>query len=212
MTPVVKICGITNLADARFALEAGAEYLGLNFFADSPRFLNLETVAAEAVEIKNTFPACKLVGVFVNEEIENVKRLAEICELDILQFHGDESPKYCEQFELPVWKAFRVKDASSLEDLEQFLHLSGIVLDAWNRSAFGGTGQTFSWKLIQKIRNQIPFLILSGGLKPENVAEAIKTLQPNVIDVCSGVEVAGNPRKKDQAKIRELFDAMHTKG
>lgn len=208
MKPAVKICGITNLTDARFALEAGAEYLGLNFFADSPRFLNLETVAAEAVEIKNTLPACKLVGVFVNEEAENVKRLAEICELDILQFHGDESPEYCEQFELPVWKAFRVKDASSLEDLEQFLHLSGIVLDAWNRSAFGGTGQTFSWKLIQKIRSRIPFLILSGGLKPENVVEAIKTLQPDVIDVCSGVEVAGDTRKKDQAKIRELFEAI----
>ncbi|MDD3067012.1 MAG: phosphoribosylanthranilate isomerase [Candidatus Gracilibacteria bacterium] len=208
MQTEVKICGITNLTDAIFAVKSGAKYLGLNFFPDSPRFLNLETVAAEAIEIKNTLPAYKLVGVFVNETIENVKRLAEICELDILQFHGDESPEYCEKFALPVWKAFRVKDASSLEDLEQFLHLDGIVLDAWNRSAFGGTGQTFSWKLIQKIRNQIPFLILSGGLKPENVAEAIKTLQPDVIDICSGVEAAGNPRKKDQAKIRELFDAI----
>jgi phosphoribosylanthranilate isomerase len=208
MKPEVKICGITNLADAVFAVKNGAKYLGLNFFADSPRFMNLETVATEAIEIKSALPDCKLVGVFVNEAAANVKRLAEICELDILQFHGDESPDYCEQFSLPVWKAFRVKDASSLEDLEQFLHLNGIVLDAWNRSAFGGTGQTFSWKLIQKIRNQIPFLILSGGLNPENVAEAIKTLQPDVIDVCSGVEMENNSRKKDSAKILKLFDAI----
>ena len=97
----------------------------------------------------------KLVGVFVDEAAEKIRLLAEICEFDILQFHGNEPLEFCTQFELPVWRAFRVRDENSLGDLQQFLNLDGIVLDAFKRGAFGGTGQTFDWKLIHRIRDEI---------------------------------------------------------
>ena len=203
----IKICGITNLIDAAAAVKNGASYLGLNFFPDSPRGLTPDAAANLALEIKNKFPRVKLVGVFVDEAAEKIQLLAEICELDILQFHGNESLEFCAQFELPVWRAFRVRNENSLGDLQQFLNLDGIVLDAFKRGQFGGTGQTFDWKLIHRIRDQIPFFILAGGVNPKNVKKAIKQLKPNVIDVCSGVEAENNPRKKDAKKLTELFEA-----
>lgn len=145
---------------------------------------------------------------FVNDEEKKIKRVAELCELDVLQFHGNETPDFCSKFELPIWRAFRVKDSDSLGDIQQFIHLAGIVLDAYKKGDFGGTGQTFDWELIHKIRDEIPFFILSGGLNPYNVSKAIKQLKPNVMDVCSGVETGDNKRKKDHQKIKSLFEAI----
>ncbi|MCK5472236.1 phosphoribosylanthranilate isomerase [Candidatus Gracilibacteria bacterium] len=208
MKPEIKICGITNLTDAKAAVKNGASYLGLNFFPDSLRGLTPDAAANLALDIKNKFPRIKLVGVFVDEVAEKIRLLAEICELDILQFHGNESPKFCAQFELPTWRAFRVRDENSLDDLQQFLNLDGIVLDAFKRGQFGGTGQTFNWELIHRIRDEIPFFILAGGMNSKNAAKAVKQLKPNVVDVCSGVETENDPRKKDLEKLAELFEAV----
>ena len=208
--PLVKICGITNLEDAALAANAGAEFLGLNFFPESPRFLESAAATKLASEIKNKLPNIKLVGVFVNERPEQINKLAKLCELDILQFHGEETPDFCEKFDLPIWRAFRVKNHESLSDVQQFLHLAGIVLDAYKKGAIGGTGQTFDWELIHRVRDELPYFILSGGINLHNVSKAIKQLRPNVIDVCSGAEDHNNKRKKDPQKIKDLFEAIRS--
>ena len=204
----IKICGITNLTDALAAKEAGAKYLGLNFFADSPRGLAPDAAANLALAIKDKLPRIKLVGVFVDEALEKVRLLANLCELDILQFHGHESPEFCASFELPVWRAFRVRDEGSLDDLQNYLNLDGIVLDAFKRGRFGGTGQTFDWKMIHRVRDKIPFFILAGGITSKNIGKAIKQLMPDVVDACSGVEIDGDPRRKDPEKLRALFETV----
>ncbi len=206
--PAIKICGITNLVDATLAAEAGAAYLGLNFFKDSPRYLSLSEMEKLAGEIKLSLPAIQLVGVFVNETAEQINKIAELAQLDILQLHGDESAEFCTQFDLPVWKAFRVKDSGSLADLADYLKLDGIVLDAYKRGAYGGTGKTADWETIREIRDELPNFILSGGLTADNIGRAIGELNPNIIDICSGVEVADNPRQKDAGKISALFEAV----
>lgn len=190
-------------------MKAGAEFLGLNFFEESPRTLGPDAAANLALDIKTNFPDVNLVGVFVDENPEKIRLIADICELDVLQFHGKEDPEFCAKFDLPVWKAFRVKNENSFEDLQQFLNLDGIVLDAFKKGQFGGTGQTFDWKLIHRIRDEIPFFILAGGLTPKNISKAVKQLKPNVVDICSGIEVDGNPRKKNPEKLAELFEELH---
>ncbi|MCF7836109.1 phosphoribosylanthranilate isomerase [Candidatus Gracilibacteria bacterium] len=208
MPPKVKICGITNFADAELAVKLGAHYLGLNFFEASPRSLDPNTAANLSLAIKSKFPRVKLVGVFVDESLAKIRLISEICELDILQCHGNETPKFCAQWNLPVWKAFRVKNENSFGDLEQFLALDGIVLDAFKKGQFGGTGQTFDWELIHRIRDEIPFFILAGGINPQNVKKAAQQLKPDVIDVCSGVEMNDDPCKKDPAKLKNLFEEL----
>jgi len=208
LLPKIKICGITSLADAELAVKFKVHYLGLNFFEDSPRGLNPDTAANLSLELKSEFPRVKLVGVFVDENPEKIRLISEICELDVLQFHGNETPEFCAQFQLPIWKAFRVKNENSFEDLQQFLSLDGIVLDAFKKGQFGGTGQTFDWELIHKIRDEIPFFILAGGINPQNVKKAARQLKPDVIDVCSGVEMDGDPCKKDPVKLKKLFEEL----
>lgn len=208
MKTAIKICGITNFQDAQLALDSDATYLGLNFFGDSPRFLTAAEATQLAEKIKTVSPTTQLVGVFVDAAEAEVRQLAELCQLDILQFHGHENPDFCAQFELPVWRAFRVRDESSLADLEQFADCAGIVLDAYRRGQFGGTGQTFDWKLIHRVRDELPNFILSGGLNPSNVGKAIRQLRPNVVDVCSGVEAANDPRRKDPHRLAALFEAV----
>jgi len=205
MKTEVKICGITNFEDAKIATEAGAKFLGLNFFVRSPRALEINEAAILAIKIKSELPTVKLVGVFVDELPERIEQLIKICELDILQFHGNEPHEFCAQFKQKIWRAFRVKNKNSLDELEQFLGLDGIVLDAFRKGKFGGTGQTFDWKLIHQIRDKLPFFILAGGLAPRNIRRAVEQLRPDVVDLASGVEFAGNPRKKDPQKIAELF-------
>ena len=201
--PRIKICGITNFEDAKASAELGAHYLGLNFFPESPRFLDSDEAIKLADIIKNELDV-KLVGVFVNEKLETIKRIADVCSLDIIQLHGNETPDFCASFDLPVWKAFRVQDENSLTDVTQFIQLEGIVLDAYRKGEFGGTGQTFNWQLIHHVRDELPFFILSGGLNSSNVAKAIKQLKPNVLDICSGVEISENPRRKNSEKLQKL--------
>lgn len=195
----VKICGITNLADAQVAVEAGADALGFNFYEKSPRFI----ATREAAEISRALPLFTLrVGVFVNPAEDLVQRAIGECSLNLLQFHGDESPAFCTQFGLMSMKAFRVRDASSLKELPNY-RTDAWLLDAYSPEALGGTGEKFNWDLAVEAQKLGKPVFLAGGLTPENVAEAIRQVQPFAVDVSSGVESA--PGKKDHAKVRAFI-------
>ena len=202
MSVRVKICGITNLGDAQVAVEAGADALGFNFYEKSPRFIT----TAAASEISRALPLFALrVGVFVNPFEELVRRAIGQCGLNLLQFHGDESPEFCTQFGLMSLKAFRVRDASSLKELPNY-RTDAWLLDAYSPEALGGMGERFNWDLAVEAQRFGKPIFLAGGLTPENVAEAIRQVQPFGVDVSSGVE--GTPGRKDHAKVRAFIKAV----
>lgn len=196
----VKICGITNLEDALMAVEAGADALGFVFFRGSPRCISPERAAAI---IRRLPPFIQTVGLFVNEEPATVNAVADQCGLDLVQLHGEESPDYCTAVKRRIIKAFRVKDASSLDAIVNY-HVAACLLDAWSPAARGGTGTTFNWEIAARAAASHP-IILAGGLTPENVAEAVATVNPYAVDVSSGVE--SSPGKKDAALIRAFISA-----
>jgi phosphoribosylanthranilate isomerase len=194
----VKICGITNLEDALAAVDYGADALGFNFYSQSPRFIHPE----KAIEILEEIPpSVWRVGVFVNEAEEIVSDLSQILELDFLQFHGDETPYYCEQFATPFWKAFRLQDEKSLDLLKKY-HCDYYLIDTYIEKTFGGTGVTGNWDLAREAKKSGQ-VILAGGLTPENVEIAIRTVEPAGVDVASGVEI--RPGIKNRAKMEEFI-------
>ncbi|MDD2540031.1 MAG: phosphoribosylanthranilate isomerase [Desulfuromonadaceae bacterium] len=196
----VKICGITNLEDALMAVEAGADALGFVFFQGSPRYVS----PAEAAGIIRRLPAfVQVVGLFVNEDLATVNEVADQCGLDLVQLHGDESPGYCAAVRRRVIKAFRVKDASSLDEITNY-RVAAYLLDAWSPAAHGGTGTTFNWDSAV-LASAAHCIILAGGLTPENVAMAVATVKPYAVDVSSGVERA--PGKKDAVKVSSFIRA-----
>jgi phosphoribosylanthranilate isomerase len=197
MTTWIKICGMTNVEDAMEASSLGVDALGF-IFAPSPR--RVEPSAAR--EMIRRLPASGLkVGVFVNEALPEVQRIVDYCGLNMVQFHGQETPEYCRQVPLPVIKAVRVKNMESLQEMEQY-PLASILLDAWSPQKAGGTGKPFCWELALEACHMRNF-ILSGGLNPSNVYQAIQKVRPSGVDVCSGVEKT--PGKKDGAKMREFI-------
>ena len=198
----VKICGITNLADALAAIEAGADALGLNFYEKSPRHISLKTAAEIAGHLP---PFVMRVGLFVNAPEELVTRAIGECSLSLLQFHGDEPPEFCTQFGLMSMKAFRIRDAESLKEIPNYA-TEAYLLDAYSPDARGGTGEKFNWDLAVEAQKFGKPIFLAGGLTPENVAEAVRKVRPFGVDVSSGVESA--PGKKDHAKIRALIAAV----
>jgi phosphoribosylanthranilate isomerase len=199
MSTRVKICGITNLADAQAAVEAGADALGFNFYEQSPRYLAVSTAA----EISKQLPPFVLrVGVFVNAAEELVTRAIGECGLGLLQFHGDEPPEFCTQFGLMSMKAFRIRDAESLKELPKY-PTEAWLLDAYSAENPGGTGEKFNWELAVEAQKFGKPVFLAGGLTPENVAAAVRQVQPFGVDVSSGVESA--PGKKDPQKVREFI-------
>ena len=199
----VKICGITCRDDALMAVEAGADALGFVFFEKSPRFVTPQRAAAI---IRDLPPFVQVVGLFVNEEADQINWTADFCGLDLVQLHGDEDPEYCPGINRRVVKAFRVKDSASLAGIRRY-QVAGYLLDAWSPLAHGGTGQTFDWD-IAKTAGVADRLILAGGLNPENIADAVHTVTPYGVDVSSGVE--STPGRKDPDKIREFI--RHAKG
>ena len=202
MSTRVKICGITNLADALAAVEAGADALGFNFYEKSPRQVSQKTAA----EISKQLPPFVMrVGLFVNAPEELVTRAIGECSLTMLQFHGDEPPEFCVQFGLMSMKAFRIRDAESLEELPQF-STDAYLLDAYSPEARGGTGKKFNWDLAVEAQKFGKPIFLAGGLTPENVAAAVRKVRPFGVDVSSGVE--SSPGKKDHAKIRAFVAAV----
>ena len=201
MSTRVKICGITSVADGLAAAEAGADMIGLMFDEQSPRYLPL----AGAVEISRALPPFVLrVGVFANPEEETVLRAIRECGLNLLQFHGEETPEFCTQFGMMSVKAFRIRDAESLKPLEQF-PVEAFLLDAHAKNGLGGTGETFNWDLAVAAQRFGKPIFLAGGLTPGNVAEAVRKVRPFAVDVSSGVESA--PGKKDPDKIRAFIAA-----
>ena len=201
-TPVkVKICGITNVSDATAAAEAGADALGFVFYDKSPRRVSLESAAAI---IRGLPPFILKVGLFVDAPAEFVSRAVAECGLNLLQFHGDESPDYCRQFGLLTMKAFRIRDAASLHALRSY-STDAWLLDAYTPDLQGGTGQTFNWDLARVAKTWGKPVFLAGGLTPENVAEAIARARPFGVDVSSGVEAV--PGTKDHAKVKAFIEA-----
>ena len=183
----IKVCGITRVADALAAADAGADAIGLVFYAASPRAVSL----AQAQEIVQHLPAfVSVVGLFVNPEPSAVAAVLEQVPLDLLQFHGDEPAAFCEQFGRPYLKALRVKPETDLPAMiQQYGSARGILLDAWHEGLFGGTGRTFDWDLLKPLKGHTR-IILAGGLAPANVAQACRTARPWAVDVSSGVETA----------------------
>lgn len=205
MTVQVKVCGITNLADAEKALELGADMLGFNFYAPSPRAI----AAVKAREIIERLPATSFnVALFVNEARENAEQVIAAGRLadgrqaySGLQFHGDENAQYCRGWQLKVIKAFRLKEKDSLTVMKDF-PADFYLLDSWSEG-YGGSGTAFPWAWIEGL--DASKLILSGGLSVENVVEAIRRIRPFGVDVCSGVEA--HPGIKDHGKLKDFIDA-----
>ncbi len=194
----VKICGITSKEDALMAVEAGVDALGFVFCEKSPRCVTPQKAAAIIRELP---PFVQSVGLFVDEEAEQVNWSADFCALDLVQLHGDEDPEYCLGINRRVIKAFRVKDVASLAGIKRF-PVAGYLLDAWSPLAHGGTGRTFDWELA-KSTGIAHRLILAGGLTPDNVAQALRIVSPYGVDVSSGVESA--PGRKEPHKVREFI-------
>jgi phosphoribosylanthranilate isomerase len=201
MSIIVKICGITSVGDARVAAEAGANAIGLMFFTGSPRYVPLEIAARIAQSVP---PFVARVGVFVNPIEQEVTSAITACGLNILQFHGEETPEFCTQFGVMSMKAFRIRDEASLKALPDY-PTDAWLLDAYSPAARGGTGATLNWDLAVEAKNLGRPFFLAGGLTPANVAEAVRRVQPYGVDVSSGVE--SSPGKKDPEKVRAFVTA-----
>ena len=185
------------------AVEAGADALGFVFFRGSSRYVSPEQAADI---IRHLPPFVQTVGLFVNEEPATVNSTADRCGLDLVQLHGEESPDYCTAVKRRVIKAFRVKDASTLDDIMNY-NVAACLLDAWSPAAHGGTGTTFNWEIAARAAASHP-IILAGGLTPENVAGAVATVKPYAVDVSSGVESA--PGKKDAGQVSRFIRASRS--
>jgi phosphoribosylanthranilate isomerase len=197
----VKICGTTCLKDAMLAIEAGADALGFIFYQSSPRHITPDSAA----EIIGKLPALvSKVGVFVNAPAQEVSSIAQLCGLDTLQFHGDESPEYCRQFKLKVIKAFRVRDEESLQAMPPFSQETWL-LDTYVAGIVGGTGEQFNWSLARDAAKAGRPVILAGGLTALNVARAVREALPYGVDVASGVEQT--PGMKDPGKLIDFVRA-----
>ena len=197
----VKICGVTSPVDALSAADAGADALGFMFYQSSPRFISLEAAAAIAQKLPSQIVKA---GVFVDAPEELVLRAIAGCGLNLLQFHGNESPEYCLQFGLMSMKAFRIKDAASLQALAEY-PTDAWLLDSYVADKLGGTGERFNWDLARQAQQLGRPIFLAGGLTPENVAEAVRQVRPYAVDVSSGVE--GSPGRKDHEKVRAFIKA-----
>jgi len=200
----VKICGIRSLQDAQWAIAAGAWAVGF-IFAPSPRRITIE----EAGRIIRELPShIYKVGVFVDMKIAMVKEIVSGTGINMLQFHGQESPEYCREWNLPVIKSFRVRDEDSLDGIgkyQVFAHL----FDTYVPSSHGGSGITFDWQYLENLQPGLR-MILAGGLTPGNVSNAIQRIKPFAVDVSSGVEISG---RKDCQLIQDfIFQAHNTRG
>lgn len=204
----IKICGITRVPDALDAVRAGADAIGLNFFPGSPRCISPETAAAIMHAVP---PTIRTVGVFANAPLDTVTHLVDLLGLHYIQLHGDEPPKFAAQLApRPIIRAFRVRESASpllsyISECRRIgLNLAGVLTDAFNTGALGGTGQLGNWSEAAKIVNTLKPtpLILAGGLNAENVAAAIAQVRPAAVDVASGVE--SEPGQKDSECMRRF--------
>ncbi len=206
----VKICGITNIGDAVYAAECGADAIGFVFYRNSPRFIERKT--AKEI-IRSLPPFITTVGVFVNHDIEDIIETVNDCRLNAVQLHGDEPPDYCVKIPLlspfnkggaggvKIIKAIRIESEDSLEKMKDY-EVSAFLLDSYSKNSYGGTGRTFNWNMAVKAK-KYGRIILAGGLTADNVVEAIEKVKPYGADVSSGVEERDG--KKDKEKVREFI-------
>jgi phosphoribosylanthranilate isomerase len=194
----IKICGITNLEDALAAADAGADAVGFNFYKKSPRYIE----PGKAAEIIAQLPPFIMpVGVFVNEREDKIRENRGVTCIQAIQLHGDESPEFCQRFGGRVIKAFQVRDKESLQNMAHY-RVGAFLLDSYRDGVRGGTGVTFDWHLAV-VAKTFGKIILAGGLTPENVAEAVKLVQPYGVDVAGGVE--REKGVKDHLKMKKFI-------
>lgn len=199
----IKICGIKTLKDALAAIEAGADYLGFNFYPKSMRFIEKETCAEITSVLKKEHPQIRLVGVFVNSPVDEVKNILETCHLDLAQLHGDEAPEIFAQLAPHTFRAFRgiPTDITGYERNDA----PALLVDAAVKGVYGGSGVTADWSVAAELAKKYP-LLLAGGLTPENVADAVRQVKPWGVDTASGVEAA--PGEKDASKMSAFVKAV----
>jgi phosphoribosylanthranilate isomerase len=196
----VKICGITNLEDALLCERLGADVLGFIFYDKSKRYLTPKT--ANDI-IKKLSPFTLKVGVFVNEIPENINAISKLAGLNIVQLHGDETPKQTAEINIPIIKAFRVRDDFDFDILNDYKNCY-FLFDTYSISEYGGTGKTFNWNIIpEHLKAKI---ILSGGISSTNIQKIITEVNPYAIDVSSSVEEY--PGKKSEIKLKEFFNIL----
>ncbi len=201
----IKICGITRIEDALAVARAGADAIGLNFYAPSPRAVTIE----QAKSIANALPPLvSTVALFVNAAPREVDEVISRLRPSILQFHGDEDAAYCTQFGMPFLKAIRVGDGMTADDLleyaKEFHAARALLLDTLSRGVYGGSGESFDWQIIPDVMRRR--IVLSGGLQPGNVAAAVRMIRPFAVDVSSGVEIQKGVT--DHAKIEKFIEEV----
>ena len=201
----IKICGIKHLDDALKAIEFGADAIGLIFVEKSPRYASLTDARFIAESLP---PFVTVVGLFMDASEEMVREALKVVPLNLLQFHGDETPEYCEQFGIPYIKVLKMREnVNVVAFAQEYPNAAGILLDTYSKAG-GGSGQTFDWNLIP---SDIPKpIILAGGLNPENVASAVNMVKPYAVDVSSGVE--SEPAVKDHKKIEQFIKEVQQVG
>lgn len=200
---IVKICGIKTLKDALAAIEAGADYLGFNFYTKGVRFIEKETCAQITSALKREHLQIKLVGVFVNSSVDEIKDILQTCHLDLAQLHGDETPEIFAQLAPRAFRAFRgIPESNAGYERNE---VPAMLIDAAVKGVYGGSGVTADWIAAAELAKKYP-LLLAGGLTPENVADAVRQVRPWGVDVASGVESA--PGEKDAGKISVFVKAV----
>lgn len=198
----VKICGITRVEDGLAAANAGADTIGLVFYEKSPRHVTIDQ--AQAI-VQALPPFVSVTGLFVDADVLAVNTVLQALHLDVLQFHGNETPSYCAQFDRPYIKALRMKEGLDLTQCVADYHdAKGLLLDTYKKGVPGGTGESFNWSMVPKDLKKP--IILAGGLKPSNVVEAINAVHPYAVDVSGGVE--SSPGIKDDIKINDLIEKV----
>lgn len=193
----VKICGITSVKDGLMVSKAGVDAIGLVFYEPSPRHVEIE----QACLIAKAMPAfVSKTALFVNPDEQYVRSVLENVQIDLLQFHGEESPEFCEQFDVAYMKAVRMREDTDLQALERrYATASGLLLDAYKPGVPGGTGEQFNWEWVPSDCT-LP-IILAGGLTPDNVVQAIRKVEPWAVDVSGGVEATKGVKAPDTVKL-----------
>lgn len=200
---IIKICGIKTLKDALAAIDSGADYLGFNFYSKSVRFIEKSPCAEITSVLKREHPQIKLVGVFVNSSVDEIKDILQTCHLNLAQLHGDETPETFAQLTPHAFRAFRgIPESNAGYERNE---VPAMLIDAAVKGVYGGSGVTADWATAAELAKKYP-LLLAGGLTPENVADAVRQVQPWGVDVASGVESA--PGEKDAGKMSAFVNAV----